>query len=122
MSLAIQINLNKAAVLDGTSELPAPSVGGAVTKTVDSDGIVVLTVDTSTSFGAFDPGSLLGSRSADFVLQSLQVSSAGSAGLGPDNIALDAVADHAARAARAADSLMPMRLATPAKTRVPSAP
>jgi hypothetical protein len=86
MSLAIQINLNKSAALDGTTELPTP--GGAVTKSVDSEGVVVLEADTSTDFGAFDPGSLLGSKSADFVLQSLQVSAASGAAGGPDNLAL----------------------------------
>lgn len=87
MSLAIQINLNSEDALDGASELPAPG-GAAVTKTVDAEGIVVLDVADGTPFGLFDPGSLLGSRSGDFVLQSLQVSSTGAAGAGPDTVAL----------------------------------
>lgn len=94
MSLAIQINLNRSSVLDGVSELPAPGsvVSGlvSVTKSVDAEGVMVLNVADDANnipFGAFDPGSLLGSRSGDFVLQSLQVSSTTSEA-GTNNLAL----------------------------------
>lgn len=87
MALAIQININKVGPLDGTTELPALD-SGLVTKSVDDEGVVVLEVDGGQSVGVFDPGSLLGSKSGDFVLQSMQVSRSGTAGAGPDDVAL----------------------------------
>ena len=75
MSLTIQFNINNPAELDEYSELETPSAGSDVTKSVDAQGVVVIAAAASELFGAFDPGSLLGSRSGDFVLQSMQVSS-----------------------------------------------
>ena len=88
MSLTIQFNINNEAGLDGYSELEAPSVGGDVTKSVDAQGVVVIEAASTQLFGAFDPGSLLGSRSGDFVLQSMQVSSTGDGEFGTGDVAL----------------------------------
>lgn len=75
--MTIQFNLSNTSSFDEFSELIAPSEGGYVTKSVDTQGVVIIAANASQAFGAFDPGSLLGSRSGDFVLQSMQVSSAG---------------------------------------------
>lgn len=88
MSLAVQFNINDPAVLDGTTELPTPSEGGTVTKSVNTQGVVVIDAAVGELFGAFDPGSLLGARSGDFVLQAMQVSSTGTFALGDENVAL----------------------------------
>lgn len=75
MSLTIQFNINNTEALDEYSELAVPSVDPVVTKSVDAQGVVIIDAAAAAVFGAFDPGSLLGSRSGDFVLQSMQVSS-----------------------------------------------
>jgi hypothetical protein len=87
MSFTIQFNINNTGTLDQYTELETPTVGGDVTKSVDAQGVVVINAAATEVFGAFDPGSLLGTRSGDFVLQSMQVSSAG-AGFTAGNVAL----------------------------------
>jgi hypothetical protein len=76
MSLTIQLNINYPLAFDQYTELDPPTAGGSVTKSVDAQGVVIIDAAATEVFGAFDPGSVLGSRSGDFVLQTMQVSSA----------------------------------------------
>ncbi|KIG17888.1 hypothetical protein DB30_02511 [Enhygromyxa salina] len=88
MSLAVQFNIHDLNALDGVTELPAPTEGGTVTKSVNTQGVVVIDAAVSELFGAFDPGSLLGARSGDFVLQTMQISSTGTFSSGTVNVAI----------------------------------
>lgn len=76
MSLTIQFNINDTEILDETSELAIPTPG-FVTESLSARGVAVIEAAVTVRFGAFDPGLPYGSPTSDFVLQCMQVSSAG---------------------------------------------